>query len=339
MVPRWLRVLLIAAAPGIGTPAPAVAEAPLIIAHRGASGYLPEHTLAAKALAHGMGADYIEQDVVLTADDVPIVLHDIHLDDTTDVAAVFPRRARADGHFYAVDFSLAELRQLRAGERRGADGKAVFPGRFPAAPRLARVPTLEEEIALIAGLDKSRGTRTGLYLELKADAFHRREGKDLPAAVLAVLTATGYGDAGSPVYLQSFEPDTLRRIAGELASPLPLIQLIGENAWAEDGIDYEAMRSDEGLAAVASYAAGIGPWLGQLYLGEGSDGEARVSDLAARARRAGLLVHPYTFRSDQLPPGIDDFDALLELFINRLRVDGLFTDFPDRVRAFLEGGT
>ena len=90
---------------------------PIVIAHRGASGYLPEHTLAAKALAHGMGANFIEQDVVLSKDGTAIVLHDIHLDSTTDVAQRFPGRARADGRFYAIDFDIQEIRQLRVHER------------------------------------------------------------------------------------------------------------------------------------------------------------------------------------------------------------------------------
>lgn len=315
----------------------AVAD-PLVIAHRGASGYLPEHTLAAKALAHGMGADYLEQDVVLTADDVPIVLHDIHLEGTTDVARRFPDRARADGHWYAIDFTLAEIRTLAAGERHTADGRPAFPRRFPADRALFRVPTLAEEIALIDGLNRTRGSNAGLYIELKGDYFHRAEGKDLPAAVLAVLEAAGWHAAGKPVFLQSFEPATLKRLAEEFHSPLPRIQLIAENAWGEvPGVDYEALVTDEGLAAIAGYASGIGPWVGQIYRGQDDHGEALVTNLVERAHAAGLLVHPYTFRSDALPAGIDSFDALLALFVDRLGVDGLFTDFPDRARAFLQG--
>ena len=104
---------------------------PLVIAHRGASGYLPEHTLAAKAMAHGQGADFIEQDLVLTKDNVPVVLHDVHIDTVTDVAKVFPERKRADGRFYALDFTVAELKRLRLSERFNAKtGARVFPGRF-----------------------------------------------------------------------------------------------------------------------------------------------------------------------------------------------------------------
>lgn len=307
---------------------------PLIIAHRGASAYLPEHTLAAKALAHAMGADFIEQDVVLTLDGVPIVLHDIHLEATTDVAGRFPERHRDDGHYYAIDFTLEEVKTLRAVERRGADGAPVFPDRFPAGPGLFDVPTLAEEIALIEGLNRSRGVSAGLYIEMKNSALHRAEGQDLPAAVLRVLEEAGWADRTQQVFLQSFEPEALRYLRFDLKTPLPLIQLIGENGWAPDSpVDFEAMRSDDGLDEVARYADGIGPWLMQLYLGRDEEGTARLSTLAARAHARGLAVHPYTFRADQLPPGIAEFEELHRLFFRELRVDGIFTDFPDRSRA------
>jgi glycerophosphoryl diester phosphodiesterase len=314
---------------------------PIIIAHRGASGYLPEHTLAAKAMAHAMGADYIEQDVVMTRDGVPIVLHDIYLEHTTDVERRFPDRARDDGRYYAVDFDLAEIRELRVHERsrRGEGGAeiAVYPGRFPLGPGLFRVPTLAEEIDLIAGLDQSRGRSTGLYIELKAPNWHREQGHDMARAVLGVLQAAGYARRTDKVYLQCFDDRTLRRLRGELETPLPLIQLIGENGWREDTeADYEAMLTDQGLAQVAQYADGIGPWLEQIYQGVDETGRPRVGDLVERAHRHGLLVHPYTFRQDELPAGIRRFDVLLELFVREAGVDGLFTDFPDLVRDYLD---
>ena len=138
------------------------ADRPIIIAHRGASGYLPEHTLAAKALAYCQGADYLEQDVVLTRDDHPVVLHDIHLDTVTNVADVFPDRQRADGRFYAIDFTLAELRQLKASERIDLNtGQAVYPNRFPVGSAAFGVPTLAEEIELVQGLNKTLGRQVG----------------------------------------------------------------------------------------------------------------------------------------------------------------------------------
>lgn len=318
-------------------PVTVMAGAPLLIAHRGASGYLPEHTLPAKALAHGQGADFIEQDVVLTRDGIPIVLHDIHLDRTTDVAERFPDRHRGDGRYYAIDFSLAEVRLLRASERRGADGHSAFPSRFPAGSGLSGVPTLAEEIALIDGLNRSSGRRAGLYIEMKGSAFHAREGLDLPAAVLDVLRETGWAERRDAVFLQSFEPSVLRRLRHDLATPLPLIQLIGENDWGEDGgVDYDALRSDAGLDAIAGYADGIGPWIMQLFKGRDAQGRAQLSDLAQRAQQRGLAVHPYTFRADALPPGIDSFEALHHLFIVELGVDGIFSDFPDRSRALID---
>ena len=325
-------LLVLLLAPPVSAAPP---QRPLVIAHRGASGYLPEHTLPAKALAHGMGADFIEQDVVLSRDGVPVVLHDIHLDRTTDVAQVFPDRARADGRFYAIDFSLAELRRLRAHERRDAGGAAVFPGRFPAGPGLSGVPALAEEIALIEGLNRSSGRSAGLYIELKASAFHEREGLDLPAAVLAVLEETGWAGRREAVFLQSFEPAVLRRLRRELQTPLPLIQLLGENDWGESGADYDYLRSDAGLDEITGYADGIGPWLMQLYRGRDPRGRPQLTDLARRARERGLAVHPYTFRADQLPPGIEDFRDLHRLFILELGVDGIFSDFPDRSRSLI----
>lgn len=312
-----------------------LAQSPLIIAHRGASAYLPEHTLPAKVLAHAQGADFIEQDVVLSRDGVPIVLHDIHLDATTDVAERFPGRARQDGRFYAIDFTLAELRTLRAGERRGADGEPVYPHRFPANPGFLPIPTLEEEIRLITGLNQTQQHQAGLHIEMKGSAFHRAQGLDLPAAVLQVLRATGWDQAADRVFLQSFEPDALRYLRDELGTPLPLIQLIGENSWHEDGgVDYNAMRTSAGLDTVATYADGIGPWIPQLYRIKGAN--ISSSGLAEAAHARGLAIHPYTARADDLPPGIESFSALHHLLFAQLGVDGIFTDFPDQSRAFRE---
>src|SRR6185503_3347980 len=166
---------------------------PIVIAHRGASGYLPEHTLAAKALAHGMGADYLEQDVVLSRDGVPVVLHDIHIDTVTDVAKRFPGRARPDGRYYALDFTVAELKQLAASERFDPKtGLAVFPRRFPVGKSSFQVPTLEEELQLVQGLNASTGRVAGIYPEIKNPAWHRQQGHDVSRIVLDVLARYGY---------------------------------------------------------------------------------------------------------------------------------------------------
>lgn len=335
LIPR-LRALWIAVALSALAAMNAAASTPIVIAHRGASGYLPEHTLAAKAMAHAMGADYIEQDVVLTADGVPIVLHDIHLDPTTDVARQFPGRARDDGRFYAIDFNLAEIRRLRVHERSDTSGQAVFPQRFPLGPGLPGVPTLAEEIALIAGLDHSRGKRTGLYIELKAPRFHQSEGQDIARRILEVLRTSGYAERRNQVFLQCFDDQTLRYLRYTLATPLPLIQLIADPAWGEDSaVDYAFLQTPAGLDTIAKYADGIGPWLMQIYRGKSGNGTVRLSDLVANAHARGLLVHPYTFRRDQLPLGIANFDELLDIFFKQAGVDGLFTDFPDLVRNYL----
>lgn len=312
------------------------ASSPIVIAHRGASGYLPEHTLAAKAMAHAMGADYLEQDVVLTSDGIPIVLHDIHLDSTTDVAARFPDRARTDGRYYAIDFSVAEIRTLRAHERTGPGGKAAFPTRFPLGPGLLTVPTLAEEIDFITGLDRSRGRETGLYIELKAPNFHHREGQDIARRVLEVLVEKGYDQRADQVFLQCFDDATLRYLRDDLQTPLPLIQLIADSSWGEDSaVDYDFLQTAAGLDAVAAYADGIGPWLMQIYRGKRADGSVELSKLVTLAQQRGLQVHPYTFRADQLPEGIDSFDELLDIFLRQAAVDGLFTDFPDLARDYL----
>lgn len=313
----------------------------LVIAHRGACGYLPEHTLAAKALAHGMGAHFIEQDVVLTRDCVPIVLHDIYLDTTTDVAARFPDRARADGRFYALDFTLEEIKQLRAHERtlpkKGGGRRPAFPGRFPVEPGLFQVPTLEEEITMIAGLDHSTGRRTGLYIEMKAPNWHLATCEDLSSAVLSVLERTGYAQRTDQVFLQCFDDQTLRHLRNELKTPLPLVQLIGENAWGEDSeVDYNYLRTPQGLDDIATFAAGIGPWLHQVYRGRDDAGAPRFSDLVPLAHERGLVVHPYTVRADELPQGVGSFDELLDILVVGAGVDGVFTDFPDLALRYLE---
>ncbi|RMI05011.1 MAG: glycerophosphodiester phosphodiesterase [Calditrichaeota bacterium] len=306
--------------------------AQIIIAHRGASGYLPEHTLAAKAMAHALGAHYLEQDVVLTADDRCIVLHDIYLDGVTDVKKKFPRRAREDGRYYAIDFTLEEVRTLSVHERTDPrTGRPVYPGRFPINASRFFVPTLEEEIELIQGLNKSTGREAGIYVEIKRPAWHERQGKDPTRAVLAILHRYGYRRRDDRAFIQCFDPATLRRLREEMGCELPLIQLIDEEGGEEaPRVDYAYLRTPEGLAEIAAYAEGIGPYLGQILTGVTADGQPRITTLVADAHAAGLLVHPYTFRADELPPGVPDFDTLLRWFLHHIHVDGLFTDHPDR---------
>jgi glycerophosphoryl diester phosphodiesterase len=319
----------------LGLPSILLAAKPVVIAHRGASGYLPEHTLESAAYAHALGADYIEQDVVMSRDGTLVVLHDIHLETTTDVAARFPERKRPDGRFYALDFTWSELRSLRVSERFDPKtGLAVFPRRFPAASGAFRLCSLEEQIDLITGLNHTTGRKTGLYVEFKDPAFHQKEGRDIGAVVLEVLGRHGYDDPADRIFVQCFDPVALKRLRTELRTRLPLVQLLGDNAWGESPADYNAMRTPTGLKEIATYAQGIGPHLGQIVAGRTADGKAQLTTLVADAQREGLLVHPYTFRADTLPPGIADIAGLLELFLVQAGIDGFFIDQPDAgVRA------
>jgi glycerophosphoryl diester phosphodiesterase len=332
------------------------AEAPLVIAHRGASGYLPEHTLAAKVLAHAQGADYIEQDVVMTRDDALVVLHDLTLDRVSDVAARFPDRAREDGRHYVIDFTLAELRSLQIGEPAdpAQPAQALRAGRFPPGQSHFGIHTLAEEIALIEGLNQTLGRRAGLYVELKAPWFHHAEGKDLATAVLSELQRHGYTSKDSLIYLQSFDYHELVRIKQELqpalGMQLRLVQLIADNAWGEtqerasDGslqpFDYQWMHSAEGLARLAETVDGIGPALDMVVSPDSSADQLQFTGLVDLAHAQGLQVHPYTFRAETagLPSYVDSFEHLLGIFLWQAGVDGVFTDFPDRALRVRDAG-
>lgn len=306
-----------------------------IIAHRGASGYLPEHTLEGVAMAHAMGADYIEQDVVFTRDDELIVLHDLYLDAVTDVAEKFPERARGDDKHYAIDFTLEEIRTLRVHERLRPDGQPEFPDRFPHREALFRIPTLAEEIALIQGLNRSTGRNTGIYIEPKSPAWHQDEGRDLVKAVLGALNEFGYRDREDRAFLQSFDHDFLLYARDELGTGLKLVQLIGENSWRESAMDFDRLQTPAGLRDIARTVDGIGPWLMQVVTvqnGEITD----ISELVEHAHHLGLFVHAYTLRADQLPPGIESIEATVPFLRDRAGLDGVFTDHPDRVVQAVE---
>lgn len=221
-----------------------------VIAHRGASGYLPEHTLPAYALGYGQGAGWIEPDVVLTADGVAIALHDVTLDRTTDVAGRYPDRARADGRFYAADFTFAELERLRVVESR--------PGRFPHAT--FRVPRLAEVLDLVDGLNRTTGRRAGVYPELKSPDIQ----PGLGAAVLAALA--GYH---LPILIQSFDAAAL----AALETDLPRVQLIASPAQIEPA----------GLDEIAGYAVAIGAPTILIYRDPAIVARAHERDLAVHA--------------------------------------------------------
>lgn len=311
----------------------------IVIAHRGASGYLPEHTLEAKAMAYAMGADYIEQDVVMTADDHLIVLHDITLDRTTNVDELFPNRARDDGRYYAIDFTLEEIRQLSATEgfRVTPDGekRQGYADRFPMGTSSFSVPTLQEEIEMIQGMNKSTGNDIGIYPEIKQPAFHRQEGKDISTAVVQVLKEYGYTTKQDKVFLQTFDYDELAIIQKEILPAagisVNLIQLIGGTS------TYPWMFESDGMEKLAYSADGIGPDKSLVVGRDSTDSNLQITELVSRAHAAGMQVHPYTYRSDpgQVPDYASDFEDLLEIHYFQADVDGLFTDFPDKAVNFL----
>jgi len=295
----------------------------IIIAHRGASGYLPEHTLAAKAMAHAMNADFIEQDLVLSKDNIPIVIHDIYLDDVTDVSGIFPDKIRNDGRFYVIDFTFDELKKLAVFERFDPKtGKQIYPNRFPKGKGSFRLHSLQEEIELIQGLNKSTGKNSGIYPEIKAPEFHKKEGKNISEIVLQILADYGYKTKKDKCILQCFDAKELKRIRKELTSELFLVQLM------------EFPEETAQLAYFASYADGIGPWYKQV-LDKKIDGKWTFTTLVSDAHKLGLQVHPYTFRADQLD-GFSSFDEFLHTFLIDANVDGVFTDFPDLGVTFLQ---
>jgi glycerophosphoryl diester phosphodiesterase len=303
----------------------------IVIAHRGASAYLPEHTLEAASMAYAMGADFIEQDVVLTKDLVPIVLHDIYLNATTNVREVFPDRARPDRRWYAIDFALSEVKALRVNERvNPATGIVVFTGRFPVGKSKFEVPTLAEEIELILGLNKSTGRNVGIYPEIKGSAFHLREAFDIDRIVLNVLYEYGYRDADSNIFVQSFEAHCLMRLRFEFGTKLRLVQLIAGSR------DYDAMVTREGLDKVATYANGIGPTTSRIMSSRGQavDNLSLVREAQAR----GLVVHPYTFRAEALPSYARSLEEELRRYYFEIGVDGVFTDNPDIAHRVLQEG-
>ncbi|WDU60142.1 glycerophosphodiester phosphodiesterase [Pseudemcibacter aquimaris] len=314
-----------------------------VIAHRGASGYVAEHTLAAKAMAYAMGVDYIEQDVVMTKDDHLVVLHDHYLDRVTDVQEKFPGRAREDGRYYVIDFTLDEIRRLDVTERyridKDGNKQAVFPDRFPLSKSRFKVHTLAEEIELIQGLNKSTGGDIGIYAEAKSPAFHLAVGKDLSRAMLQTFKDYGYDSKDAKAYYQTFEIDELKRVANEVLPSLNmdtrLVQLMG----AGEVNPYDEMTTDAGMEALSKYADGIGPSMFMITETKDRGKTFTKSDLVDLAHKYGMEVHPYTFRVDSfaIPGFAGSYEGLLELFLFDIGVDGVFTDFPDKTIDFIKG--
>ncbi|MGK0368050.1 MAG: glycerophosphoryl diester phosphodiesterase [Thermoproteota archaeon] len=295
----------------------------LYIAHRAASGYLPEHTLESVTLAHTFNIDYIEPDVVLTKDNHLVVLHDHFLDTTTNVAKVYPRKKRKDGRYYAIDFTLKQIQRLMAHERIDLrTKKAVFPNRYPYKVSTSfRVPTLNEYIEYVTYLNSIRGKEVGLYIETKAPEFHLKNGKNIVKALTKTLNKYGLNHMNSKVIVQSFEPQSLKEMSKVLK--VPLVQLIADNFWGESSADYDQMMTDQGLKDIAKYAHGVGPWITHLL-------KPANTNFVQLAHKHGLKVHAYTARQDALP---DQFKSLAELYYHlftQLNIDGVFSDFSDK---------
>lgn len=303
---------------------------PTVIAHRGASGYLPEHTLEAFILAYSQGADFIEQDIVVSKDGIPVVLHDIHLQTVTNVESQFPHKARKDGQFYALDFTLAELKSLSVHERQNSQGQQVFPNRFKGQSTF-KIATFEEQLILLEQLNRQFNKDVGIYPEIKSPKWHRDQGVDISEKVISMLRKYNWDDANKPIFIQCFDFNELSRLKNKLNVRAKLVQLIGENSWNESDTDYDYLKTPKGLTEIANIATGIGPWLPQLI----DIPSQTQTALMAEAKKLGLKVHPYTFRKDQLPEGVTSTQAL-DLIFKVLKADGIFTDFTDVVVNYIE---
>ena len=348
IVKKWLCFLALAL---IG--ANTLAADKLIIAHRGASGYLPEHTLESKALAFGQGADYLEQDLVMSKDNHLVVIHDHFLDGLTDVAQKFPGRARADGKYYVPDFTLAEIRSLQMTENfKTENGKQVpvYPDRFPLWQGSFKIHTFEEELQFGRGLEKSSGKRIGIYPEIKAPWLHHQEGKDIARATLAMLKKYGYTQKSDPVYLQTFDFNELKRIKTELLPQMgmnvKLVQLVAYSDWGETqarqngrwvNYDYDWMFKPGAMKEIARYADGVGPaWYMLLDEKQSRPGHIVATPMAADIQTTQLQLHPYTVRRETLPPYVRNIDEMYAALFEQAKADGIFTDFPDTLAQYLK---
>jgi glycerophosphoryl diester phosphodiesterase len=340
---------------------------PLVIGHRGAHGYLPAHTLEGYSLAIELGADFIEPDLVSTKDGHLIARHEPNMVATTDVATrpEFASRRRtevidgaADEGFFASDFTLAEIKQLRAVQD-FAERPQQFNGKF-------EIPTLEEVIALAKRKSEEKGRPIGIYPEVKHSTYHKSIGLPIEKRLVAILAAAGWNHRGAPVIIQSFEQSNLKEL--HKLTPLRLIQLIDANDVNPDGsLDFTApfdrpfdwtasgdpqllartfgfLVTDDGLKEVRTYADGIGPWKRYIVSSTAANlpgpGEATrkllpPNDLIDRAHKLGLFVHTWTFRNEQRRLVSDYAGNPVNEYLQfyRLGIDGLFSDFADTAVA------
>ena len=331
------------AAPVVAKP---IVERPIVIGHRGASGERPEHTLAAYALAIERGADFIEPDLVSTKDGVLVARHENEIGGTTDVAdrPEFASRRTTkiiDGvpltGWFTEDFTLAELKTLRARERipELRPGNTAYDGQF-------EVPTLQEVIDLVRRKEAETGRTIGLYVETKHPSYFDSVGLSLEEPLVATLDANGYSGASAPVFIQSFETGNLKQL--NAMTDVPLVQLIAGSGSPYDLVQagdlrtYADLVTKAGLAAIAAYADGIGPDKNRIVPRDANGRLLDPTSLVDDAHALDLLVHPYTFRNENAflpldfrigdqPAAIGDFEAEYRLFFG-LGVDGLFSDFP-----------
>ncbi len=274
----------------------------ILVAHRGASAYAPEHTLESYQLALKQGADFVEQDLQITRDGVLVCLHDLTLERTTNVKEIFPKRFREEPvngtparRWYVSDFTLREIKQLDAG--------SWFDAKF----KDTRVQTFQEAIDLVRG-------KAGLYPETKAPEVYGGRGFDMERLVLDVLKKNRLDKRSAarhtPVIIQSFSPESLRKLSGTLKTKLPLVLLVGDEARAR-------WLTTAGLAEAKQFASGIAPAKALLD-----------KNLVMQAHDLGLSVTPYTFRSSNT----GRFKTVREemsYYLYSLGVDALFTDNPD----------
>ena len=309
--------------------APTRGQLPVIIGHRGASGDRPEETLEAYQLASSVGADYIEPDLVSTKDGILVARHENEIGGTTDVAQKFPDRRRLGSidadtvtGWWTEDFTLAELKTLRARERIASRGHS-YDGQFPVA-------TFDEVLDLAVKLGRERGRPLGVYPETKHAAYFRRIGLPLEERLIASLARVGWNRRTAPVFIQSFEIKSLIRLR-----PLTmarLVQLVNVTQSPPDsaGVTFRSMQTPTGLRRVRRYADGIGV-AKELVVDKGADGAiGPTTSLVRDAHAAGLLVHIWTIRSDApFLPAMWKGDQAAEVrFFARAGVDGMFTDFP-----------
>lgn len=338
-----------------------VSTVPIVIGHRGASGYVPEHTLASYWLAIEQGADYVEPDLVSTKDGVLVARHENAIaileadgtvrEATTDVVDRPEFGARKatktiDGvvitGWFTEDFTLAELKTLRARERLPAlrVANTRFDGMF-------EVPTFEEILELVAQANERRQARRlapiGVYPETKHPSYFQGLGLPLEEPLVRLLNRHGYTRADAPVFVQSFETANLRKLRG--MTRVPLIQLYGgatarpwDFAVAGDPRTYGDLARPAGLAEVAGYAQGIGPATTLIVPLTAAGTLGAPGTLVSDAHAAGLLVHPYTFRAENQflpdefdrgggPAALGDLAGQIEVFL-KLGIDGFFTDHP-----------